>query len=68
MKEELMKYNGKQDVPEGYAIAPIYIAIKGKVRDILRYYSSSSSSSSSSTSRRRCLEFVGYNNDIISLL
>lgn len=30
-KDELAKFNGKQEVPEGYAIAPIYICMKGKV-------------------------------------
>jgi hypothetical protein len=33
-KEELAKHDGKQPVPEGYADAPIYIAIRGKVRPL----------------------------------
>uniref|UniRef100_A0A7S1ZS28 Cytochrome b5 heme-binding domain-containing protein n=1 Tax=Trieres chinensis TaxID=1514140 RepID=A0A7S1ZS28_TRICV len=34
-KEELAQYDGKiQDIPEGYAAAPIYLAAKGKVYDM----------------------------------
>lgn len=32
--EELSKYNGQQAVPEGYAAAPLYVAVKGKVYDV----------------------------------
>jgi len=33
-REDLMINNGLQDIPNGYAIAPIYIGLKGKVYDV----------------------------------
>lgn len=33
-KEELAKYNGSVDAPEGYATAPIYVGAGGKVFDM----------------------------------
>jgi len=33
-KEELEKTDGSQDIPEGYAAAPIYVGVKDKVFDV----------------------------------
>lgn len=32
--QELTKYDGTQDTPEGYAVPPIYVGIKNKVKPL----------------------------------
>lgn len=34
--QELTKYDGTQDTPDGYAIPPIYVGIKNKVKLLCR--------------------------------